>query len=245
MDLFQQQWATYRAVVEHDLMEHQAVASATMHAIESWLERRPPDAAAPRMVDLGCGDLALLAPWLRGLPLGSYTGLDLTAAVLPLAQQALGPTAYPCRWLEADLLRWVGTSDTSTKAEPEATSTETVDLLHSAFAIHHLSDAQKTTFLEAARQRISPSGLFIWVDIFRQPGEAREHYLKRYRQRVRGGWQVLSSEQQEQVISHLSSFDIPADRAAIQAAAEQAGWRWRWGWNGQHQAEALAVLTPA
>ena len=244
MDLFQQQWATYRAVVEHDLMEHQAVASATMHAIETWLERRPPDAAAPRMVDLGCGDLALLAPWLRGLPLGSYTGLDLTAAVLPLAQQALGGTAYPCRWLEADLLGWAQDTGPSTNAEPDRTASEPVDLLHSAFAIHHLSDAQKTTFLEAARQRISATGLFIWVDIFRQPGETRERYLERYRQRIRGGWQVLSSEQQEQVISHLSSFDIPADRAAIQAEAEQAGWQWRWGWNGQHQAEALAVLTP-
>ena len=242
MDLFQQQWATYRAVVEHDLMEHQAVATATKHAVEAWLERRPPDAAAPRMVDLGCGDLALLAPWLRGLPLGSYTGLDLTAAVLPLAQQALGSTTYPCRWLEADLLHWALESNTGTG--PVAASTEPVDLLHSAFAVHHLNDAQKTTFLEAARQRISATGLFIWVDIFRQPGETRDRYLERYHQRIRCGWQVLSSEQQEQVISHLSSFDIPADRAAIEAAAEQAGWRWRWGWNGQHQAEALAVLTP-
>jgi hypothetical protein len=47
------------------------------------------------------------------------------------------------------------------------------------------------------------------------------------------------------VISHLSRCDIPADRQAIAAAAEAAGWQWRWGWQGAHQAEALAVLTPA
>ena len=103
MDFFAQQWASYRAVVGHDLMEHQAVAAATAAVLESWLAAREPGAAAPRMVDLGCGDLALLAPLLRRLPLGSYTGLDLTAQVLPLAQQALGDVPYPSQWIEGDM----------------------------------------------------------------------------------------------------------------------------------------------
>jgi hypothetical protein len=46
------------------------------------------------------------------------------------------------------------------------------------------------------------------------------------------------------VTSHLSAYDIPADRQAIEAAAAAAGWRWSWGWHGAHQAEAMAVLTP-
>jgi SAM-dependent methyltransferase len=242
MDLFQQQWATYRAVVQHDLMEHQEVAAATALAIERWLQERPPKAAPPRMVDLGCGDLAGLAPLLRRLPLAHYTGLDLTGAVLPLAQQALGPVPYPCRWLEADLQSWASGAE---KNQPEEENPpEPVDLLHSAFALHHLSDSHKASFLKAARQRISPAGLFLWVDVFRLPGESRDGYLERYGQRIRGDWTVLSSEQKEQVLSHISSFDIPADRASIQAAAEESGWRWQWGWTGQHQAEALAVLTP-
>ncbi|WP_235300074.1 hypothetical protein [Synechococcus sp. GFB01] len=58
MTLFEQQWATYRAVVEHDLMEHRALGEATAAAIGSWLDRRPAGAASPRLVDLGCGDLA-------------------------------------------------------------------------------------------------------------------------------------------------------------------------------------------
>lgn len=69
MDFFDRQWSTYRAVVDHDLMQHRA----------------------------------------------------LTAA--------LGPVTYPCQWREQDLLTW-------TEAEP---GPEPVDLLHSAFAIHHLS----------------------------------------------------------------------------------------------------------
>jgi len=215
MDFFSQQWATYRAVVSHDLMEHRAVAQATANALEGWLAQRSASAPPPEMVDLGCGDLALLAPVLRRLPLGSYTGLDLTAAVLPLAEKALSPMPYPCTWQEGNLLAW-----SQSEGPPVA-------ILHSAFAIHHLSDAEKTTFLRGARQRITADGLLLWADVFRKPGEG------------------LTAEQQSQVIDHLSSFDIPAERGAMETLAAAAGWHWRWAWQGQHQTEALAVLTPA
>ena len=239
MDFFERQWTSYRAIVEHDLMEHQAVARATAAAIDGWLAARPAGAPAPHLVDLGCGDLALLAPMLQRLPLASYTGLDLTAAVLPLAQQALGAVPYPNRWLEADLLAWA-------QAGPAGDgSGSPVDILHSAFAIHHLTDPDKTTFLQAARQRIAPGGVFLWVDVFRQPGESREAYVARYKRRIAAQWPQLSAEQQQHVTSHLSTYDIPADRQAIEAAATAAGWRWSWGWHGAHQAEAMAVLTPA
>ena len=234
MEFFNRQWASYRAIVEHDLMEHRSVADATGQAIEGWLAARAADAPAPVMVDLGCGDLALIGPLLRSLPLGSYTGLDLAGVVLPLAQQALGEVPYPSHWVEGDLLAWA----TETAGAP-------VDILHSAFAIHHLDQPQKETFLAAARQCINPSGIFVWTDVFREPGEARDAYVERYTRRIRTGWQPLSAEQQDHVIHHLSSFDIPADRAEIQAAAEAAGWSWRWAWDGAHSAEATAVLTPA
>lgn len=231
--LFERQWATYRAVVSHDLMEHRALASATAAALEGWLARRPAGAPAPALADLGCGDLALLAPLLQTLPLNAYTGLDLSAEVLTLARAALGPVPYPAHWLEGDLLAWI-------QADGPA-----VELIHSAFAIHHLSDAEKGTFLRAARRRIAPGGLLLWADVFRQPGEALGAYRQRYSNRIRQGWEALTAERQNQVIEHLSSFDIPAERGAIEPVAEAAGWHWHWAWQGQRQAEALAVLTPA
>jgi hypothetical protein len=106
MDFFERQWSSYRVIVEHNLMDHRAVADATALAIETWLAARPASSPAPSLVDLGCGDLALLAPLLQRLPLGRYTGLDLAAVVLPLAQRALGAVPYPTHWLEADLLAW-------------------------------------------------------------------------------------------------------------------------------------------
>jgi cyclopropane fatty-acyl-phospholipid synthase-like methyltransferase len=238
MDLFNRQWATYRQVVDQDLMEHRALSTAVAKAIDTWMESVGSDRGKrepPRLVDLGCGDLGLLAPLLRRLPLGSYLGIDLSAQVLPLAAAALGPVAYPCRWRELDLLSWAAADN---PAQP-------VDILHSAFAIHHLSDGEKARFLDLCRRRIAPGGLFLWADVFRQPGESRDAYGARYVERIRNTWTELSQEERERVVTHLLSFDHPADPVVIQAAAAAAGWRWKWLWRGTHQAEALALLTPA
>jgi ubiquinone/menaquinone biosynthesis C-methylase UbiE len=245
MDFFDRQWRSYRAIVDHDLMEHRAVAAATAAAVEPWLAARPAGAAPPTWLDLGCGDLALLAPLLQRLPLGHYTGLDLAEAVLPLAQRNLGAVPYPTHWCSGDLLAWSQGDGADAAGAEEDQARRRPDVLHSAFAIHHLDDPQKQQFLEGARRRIAPGGLFLWVDVFRNAGEARQAYIDRYVQRIRSGWQPLSAEQREHVETHLRSFDLPAERGRIEAMAEAAGWRWHWAWQGAHQAEAMAVLTPA
>ena len=233
-DLFNQRWATYRTLLEHNLMEHREVAEAIAVEIDHWLARRSPMAPAPRLVDLGCGDLALLPPLLRRLPLACFTGLDLAPVVLPLAREALGPVNYPTHWLEGDLLSWAMGPD----GEP-------ADILLSCFAIHHLEDDRKALFLQGARQRIAPEGVFLWADVFRDPAEGREAAVRRYAERIEDGWQVLDAEARRRTIDHVLAFDHPADRVGIQVVAEAAGWHWRWAWQGQHRAEALAVLTPA
>jgi ubiquinone/menaquinone biosynthesis C-methylase UbiE len=201
------------------------------------------------MIDLGCGDLALIAPLLRELPLGDYTGVDLAAVVLPLAQQALGDVPYPTRWQEGDLLQWAlddakPNRDGATATPHTQTHTQP-DILHSSFAIHHLSNDQKLKFLEGARRRINGGGIFICVDVFRKPGESLSNYSNRYATRIQNEWQTLDEEQRSHVVTHLRQFDIPADCEFIENAAIAAGWTWEWAWRGQHQAEALAVLTPA
>lgn len=146
MTFFSRHWSTYRQVLEHDLMEHGALTAALTGTIDGWLEQRGPGAPAPHALDLGCGDLSLLPPLLRRLPLASFTGIDLNGAVLPLAGEALGPVPYPCRFLEGDLLAWA-------EAEPEGPP---MDLLLSSFAVHHLQEPDKGRFLRGCRRRIAP-----------------------------------------------------------------------------------------
>jgi cyclopropane fatty-acyl-phospholipid synthase-like methyltransferase len=242
MDLFNRQWSTYRQIVDHDLMEHRALSAELAKALNSYLQRRQAKAEAGRvngnpnlaMVDLGCGDLALLAPLLRQLPLSSYLGLDLSPQVLPLARQALEPVAYSCQFQQQDLIDWVKTE----QSEPP------VQLLHSSYALHHLSDEAKGDFLHQARQKISADGLFLWADVFRKPGESLANYLQRYSQRINSSWQVIEASRRDAIIHHITNFDLPADPEQIVAIANACGWQWQWLWQGSHQAEALAALTP-
>ncbi|WP_216904068.1 trans-aconitate 2-methyltransferase [Synechococcus sp. CCY 9618] len=235
MTFFARHWSTYRRVLDNDLMEHRALTAAVGKTIEAWLSRRDPRAPAPHLVDLGCGDLSLLPPLLRRLPLASFTGLDMNAAVLPLAAEALGPVPFPCRFLEGDLLAWA-------EAAPEPEQPP-VDLLISSFAIHHLEGADKGRFLAGCRRRLAPGGLLLWADVFREPGESRDTYVARYSARVQG-WEPLEPERRQEVIAHLSQWDHPAERELIEQEAQAAGWDWRWAWQGRHRAEALAVLRP-
>lgn len=149
---------------------------------------------------------------------------------------------YPCGWREQDLLSWA--LEGSVPGEACSATTGPVDLIHSSFAVHHLSDEQKGQFLSGARSRVAPDGMLLWADVFRDPGESRDSYLQRYVQRIRKGWTSIPAEEGQRVIDHLSQFDFPADAAAIESTAEACGWAWQWLWRGQHRAEALARLTP-
>ncbi len=238
--LFEQQWQTYRTVLEHDAMEHRAAANAAASALHLWMAERPGHKPPPTLIDLGCGDLARMADVFRALPLSAYTGLDLAASVLPLAARAMGEAPFPCTWQQGDLLSWAVRPD----SPAEDNKPERVDVIHSAFAIHHLSESQKIQFLRGALQRIEPDGLLLWVDVFQNADDTRDTYLDRYIDRVRR-WPGLNALQIQAIVEHMQQCDWPARRGSIETIATEEGWRWHWGWRGSHGSEALAVLRPS
>ncbi len=213
-------------------MEHREITHATTRAVHEWLAQREDQAQKVAMVDLGCGDLGQLAPLLRTLPLKNYVGLDLTQAVLPLAQSNLGSVPYPCCWEHGGLLNWAC-----------STQNNRVDLIHSSFAIHHLNQDQKLLFLEGARKHIEANGLFIWADVFRPNQESRSEYLRRYVDRIKQ-WPDLSQTQRNSISQHIQANDFPAHRDWLEQQAKTKGWTFRWAWTGQHNAEAVALLQP-
>ena len=79
-------------------------------------------------------------------------------------------------------------------------------------------------------------------DVFREPDEDRQAYVRRYIRRIRQQWTSLEPALQDHVVDHLVSSDYPAARDAFTAMAAAAGWRCRWIWRGSHQAEALLAL---
>jgi len=232
MEFFERQWRTYREIVDHDWMEHRGITTAATEALRSWMAQHPERRGEALLLDLGCGDLALMGPVLGGLELGTYVGVDLTEQVLPLARAALGRSPFDITFHHGDVSTFIATQ-------------RDVDLVHASLVLHHLPDEDKAVFLADLRRVVRPDGAFVWADLFREPGEARADYLSRYAERIRQDWTAIGQDDREAIVTHTSTFDFPADREAIVATAHQAGWDWQWLWQGRHQAEAVALLTPA
>ncbi len=231
MDFFERQWQTYRAIVDHDWMEHRGITTAATDALRSWMAEHPEREGKARLLDLGCGDLALMGPVFGGLRLGSYAGVDLTEQVLPLARVAMGRAPFEMTFHHGDVSTFIATQ-------------HDVDLVHASLVLHHLSDDEKAVFLADLRRAVRPDGAFVWADVFREPDETRQHYVARYADRIRRDWSAIDDDAREAIVTHMSTFDFPADREAIVAAAKQAGWDFEWLWQGHHQAEAVALLRP-
>lgn len=232
MEFFERQWRTYREIVDHDWMEHRGITTAATEGMRSWLEQHPERRGQALLLDLGCGDLALMGPVFGGLELGSYVGVDLTEQVLPLARAALGRSPFDISFHHADVTTFIDTQ-------------HDVDLVHASLVLHHLDDDAKAVFLADLRRVMHPEGAFVWADVFREPDETRAEYVSRYAGRIRRDWGAIGDDERESIVTHMSTFDFPADREAIVATAKHAGWDWEWLWQGHHRAEAVALLTPA
>lgn len=231
VDLFEQQWQAYRSVIDHDWMEHRGITAACAEALRSWVAENPERHGTARLLDLGCGDLARMGPVFAALPLGGYTGVDLTERVLPMARAALGPVPFATQFQHGDVTVFVRDQQ------------EPFDLVHAALVLHHLCDDDKAAFLTALRPLVRPGGAFLWADVFREPNESVPHYAYRYTARIRRDWTAIDRDARESIVTHMNTFDFPADREEIVMVAEAAGWRWRWIWQGRHHAEAVALLS--
>lgn len=233
VDLFERQWQDYRAVVDNDWMEHNGLTAACGEAFEAWVSAHPERRGEARLLDLGCGDLAKMGPVFAALPLKTYVGVDLTEKVLPMARDAMGPVPFETEFRHADICEFV--------REPG----DEFDLVHASLVVHHLDDDAKVGFLSSLRGQVRDDGAFVWADVFRDAGESRADYVARYAARIRGSWHAIGDDSREAIVTHMSTYDYPADRSAVIGVAQQAGWQWSWLWQGSHRAEAVALLTPA
>ena len=123
MEFFERQWSSYRAVVENDLMEHRAVATATGTALRHWLAQRPATATPPALLDLGCGPgFASLGLAERVGAGGQVLAIDSAPAYLEHLEQLDGAMvgraayAHPLRWAEVDQRVFGNTSQPPARA---------------------------------------------------------------------------------------------------------------------------------
>ena len=204
--IFIHNWKIYRKVIESDYMSHRQIGSITRNVLKTFSASCPLD-----ILDLGCGDADQIAIVLKTMEVATYTGIDLSPQAIEIAEKNLTPLSC---LLEFRIGRM---EDEINLLEKE------YNLVFSSFAIHHLPDQQKKSFIEECFRRTSSNGLFMLIDIKRQPGQTIEQYRSAYAEWIRSEWHHLNKEEQESIIAHLQECDFPVEITTYKKWALEAG----------------------
>ena len=198
-------WDTYAKVVAANYMFHRELGQGVRNALRWRFEGRDFS-----LLDLGCGDAAVMAPLLEGLSLKSYKGVDLAPPALALAAKNLAHLDCPVALVEADFMSALRDS------APQ-------DVIHSSFAQHHLTTDGKGEFFQLAARRLNPGGLLILVDVTREENESHDDYMRNYPGWLRKTMTSLAGEEHDQICDHLTRNDFPETASTLRAQAESAG----------------------
>lgn len=216
--LFLKSWRVYQEIIEHNYMFHREISAAAHAALEDY----NPDQKL-NVIDLGCGDASMALPLLSTERIARYIGCDLSQPALDIAKGKLAKLDVPYRVYCDDML------NVMTK-QPDASA----HLMLASYAIHHLNANDKQRIIREIARVLSPGGILLLIDIFREPEEERIDYMTNYMAAIRKTWKVLSKEAQALVIDHATQYDFPELAKFYEAICAK---------HSLHQAQRLAKHT--
>jgi ubiquinone/menaquinone biosynthesis C-methylase UbiE len=193
VSVFMKSWRVYQDIIEHNYMFHREISDAVRQALASY---RPNEQL--RILDLGCGDGSMTLPLVSADRIATYIGCDLSKPALDIAQAQIKARAISARLYCDDMLNIA-----------HEQRDNSFDLIYSSYAIHHLNGIEKQQMVEDIARVLKPGGLFVLIDVFREPTEDRAAYMKHYMGHLRLTWTELSPESQALVVNHATDYDFP------------------------------------
>lgn len=204
-EVFLKSWGVYEDIIFHNYMFHKEISQSVQRALSAMKSEQP-----LIVLDLGCGDGSMTLNLLPPTSITSYLGCDLSKPALDIAIKKAEDLKVNAKFVCDDMLNVV--------AETQAGS---VDLVLSSYAIHHLNAQKKEQLIEGISRALAADGLFVLIDIFREPTEDRASYMRNYLSHLKQSWVNLSPEAQELVINHASEFDFPEQPSFYQLKCAQ------------------------
>ena len=199
-------WQRYRKVIDANYMYHAEFSAHIEQVLRSRFASRP-----FFILDLGCGDTAILAPMLASLEVRTYEGVDLSEAALALAEQNLKSLSCPVHLTHSDLLAALKQGHCR------------YDVIHTSYAVHHLSTDQKGEFFVLVAKRLEKDGFLLLTDVTREEDESLPVHFQRYCDWLRRDWHGLSEDEKTAICDHLLNNDLPETRPVLEAQARAAG----------------------
>jgi SAM-dependent methyltransferase len=188
---FQQQWATYRKLVEGDCLCHRELGGI-LHSTLNDVFKLPFS-----FLDIACGDAFMMKRALRGTQVRHYHGIDLSQAALELAAGNLADLPF-----KVDL-------DHRDFVEAMLRRPEHADAAWCSLSIHHLATDDKLKLMRAIRRATGSRGIFLLYEPTRRDGEDRPAWLDRFLRTNKPRWSVLTAEEWEQIWHHVTTCDFP------------------------------------
>jgi SAM-dependent methyltransferase len=202
---FQEQWATYRKLVESDCLSHQQIG-AILHATLNETFNSPFN-----FLDIACGDTSVMRNALAGTRIRHYHGIDLSQPALELAAANLA--ALPCA-IDLDHRDFV---------EAMLRRPEPADAAWCSLSVHHLATDDKRQLMRAIRGAVGPRGIFLLYEPTCRDDEDRSDFLDRFRRINRSRWSVLTPSEWQQIWRHVETCDFPETAAVWCDLGRQAG----------------------
>jgi SAM-dependent methyltransferase len=204
---FQEQWATYRKVVEGDFLSHREVG----RILNATLNEVFPSPFS--FLDIACGDASMMKTALRGTRVSHYHGIDLSQPALELAAANLADAPF-----KVDL-------DHRDFVEAMTRRPEHADAAWCSLSIHHLATNDKLRLMKAIRDAVGARGIFLLYEPTRLAGEDRPAFLDRFMRVNKPLWSVLTPAEWEQIWHHVSTCDFPETAAVWCELGREAGFR--------------------
>jgi SAM-dependent methyltransferase len=152
---FQQQWATYRKLVESDCLSHREVGGILRGTLNEVFKR------PFSFLDIACGDASAMKAALAGTKVRHYHGIDLSQAALELAAGNLAEMPF-----KVDL-------DHRDFVEAMMRRPEHADAAWCSLSVHHLSTDDKLNLMKAIRRAVGAGGIFLLYEPTCRDGEDR------------------------------------------------------------------------
>ena len=200
---FFQQWNVYQKIIAMNYMMHREMYDYLQDSLKDTSGK------PVRILDVGCGDAAIVARALTGKQAGAYWGIDLSAAALTCAADNLKDIDCEKQFIEADFSEAINQID------------QTFDFVIAGFSLHHLVKNEKDNFFKRARKRLTKDGCIVVYDLIRNNNESRDAYLKRLCETYKQQWTVLTKQEMEEIFTHINNNDYPEQVAYYENTAEK------------------------
>ena len=203
---FQQQWATYRKLVESDCLAHREVGGILRETLKDVF-------TSPFcFLDIACGDASIMKTALSGTQVRHYHGIDLSQAALEIAAANLAVVPF-----KVDL-------DHRDFVEAMLRRREHADAAWCSLSIHHLSTDDKLRLMKAIRTATDAHGIFLLYEPTRRDHEDRAAFLDRFKRTNKLLWRaILAPAEWDQIWHHVNTCDFPETAAVWCELGREAG----------------------